>query len=233
MFISHFGRIGQLTKYEADKGGGTGEPAAQPATPDEENPSGEGKPTGSDGHASGQGDVLPQTPEELRALINSEADRRVNKQKESWEQTTQEAIAEAVKKAAERAQMSEKERLEAERKELEAKQAAENAQLKQQLATYKAKSLLAGKGLPTDDTFIAAFVRDDDQETETAINAFKSAFDEAVKNEVTKRMTGTKTPAAGGGAAVATKKPDEYTIDELQELFKADPEKYKAIMAQL
>lgn len=228
MFISNFGRIGLQDKHEPDNGAnGGGTPGAtDPADPKDPKDPADPNP--------GDDDKLPKSMDELRALINSEADRRVNKQKETWEQTTQEAIAEAVKKAAERAQMSEKERLEAERKDQEAKQAAENAKLKQQLATYKAKSLLAGKGLPQDDIFVSSFVRDDDEQTEMAIDAFKSAFDEAVKAEVTKRMTGTKTPAAGGGSAsVATKKPDEYTIDELQELFTNDPAKYKAIMAQL
>lgn len=224
MFISKFGRVGLLDKHEPDKGpnvGGNGK--TNPIDPTDP----------ADPKDPGDGDELPKTMEELRALINSEADRRVNKQKETWEITTKKAIEEAALKAEERAKMSEKERLEAERKEQEAKQTAENEKLKQQLATFKAKSLLAAQGLPQDDVFTAAFIRSDETETETAIAAFKTAFDEAVKKEVTNRMTGGKTPASGGVSSTITKKASDYSFDEIQELFTNDKAKYNAIMAQL
>lgn len=177
-------------------------------------------------------DVLPKTPDELRALINSEADKRVNKQKEAWDQKTQAAIEEAVSKAAERAQMTEKERMEADRKERERQNEREKETLRRQVATYKTQSLLAAKGLPQDPVFTESFIREDDETTGLVIDQFKTAFDSAVAAEVEKRMAGTKVPKAGG-VSQPTKAAKEYTYDEIQELYQTNPEHYKAIMAQL
>ena len=169
--------------------------------------------------------VKTYTQEEVDALLQSEADKRVTAALKKAERKKQDAVKEAEKLA----KMDADERY---RYELEQREAA-IVEKENQLALAENKaactSILADKGIPVQ---LVDFVVDKDADVmNEKIKTLDKYFKLAVKNEVEKRLAGNapkkNLPVDGQISKENIKK---MSIKELNELYLNNPELYKNLV---
>ena len=130
------------------------------------------------------------TEEEVQALLQQEADRRVTAALKKQEKKNQEAVREAQKLA----QMNEAEKFQYQLEQREAAIAAKEKELALMENKNEASKILADKGL---SLALVDFVVAEDAETMNSnIKILEQAFKASVKAEVEKRMGGS-TPKKG------------------------------------
>lgn len=138
-------------------------------------------------------------------------------------------IKQAIEKHDQEANMTDKEKADAESKELK----AELEKLKLQNAKRErldtARKLVADKELPT--SFADLFVGNTDEETQANIDNVKSVFDKAVQESVEKRLSGGKTPQVSTGTQVNTNKAvKDMSLEELTQLALENPDAVKGYL---
>lgn len=167
-------------------------------------------------------EVKTYTQEEVMALLQSEADKRVNQ-----------ALKKQQKKYEREISLS---RLD---DEARAKAEKDNriAELEEQLAQYQIernkselKSVLASRGLSAEFADIV-LINDDIEASQGNIDKLDKLFKAAVKAEVEKRLAGTNAPKGNGGKAPEITKENamKMNLAELQQLKSSNPELYNKI----
>lgn len=162
--------------------------------------------------------------EEVNALLQKEADKRVSEALKKQERKTAEKVREAEKLAA----MNEQEKYEYQLKQREAAIADRERALALSENKNEASKILSEKGL---SLALVDFVVAEDAETMSAnISLLDKAFKASVKAEVEKRLSSTtpkkNLPTDGTVTKDSLKK---MSIGELNSLAKNNPELYKSL----
>lgn len=164
-------------------------------------------------------EVKTYTQEEVMALLQSEADRRVNQ-----------ALAKQKKQHEKELSLSKLDGSEREKAEKDNR----IAELEQQLAEYQIernrselKSVLASRGLSAEFADIV-LINDDIETSQANIDKLDKLFKAAVKAEVEKRLAGGNVPKGNTGTKTSITKDDvkKMSIAELQNLKRTQPELY-------
>lgn len=172
---------------------------------------------------------------EEKTYTQAELDRKISEIAESTKQKTQqqleagieERIKEEREEAERLAQLSEKERADAELTKREQELADRLVELEKKELKTEAIADLNKKELPAE---FADFLLDSDAEgTLENINQFKEAFDGAV-NEKVKEALRQETPKGGGAADITKLNKDDLSVAELIKLKKESPEQYTKLM---
>ena len=164
-------------------------------------------------------EVKTYTQDEVMALIQSEADRRVNQ-----------ALAKQQKKHEKEISLSKLD------DDARAKAEKDNriAELEEQLASFQIernkselKSVLASRGLSAEFADIV-LINDDIQASQANIDKLDKLFKAAVKAEVEKRLAGSNTPKGNSGTTPELTKETakRMSLAELQQLKSSNPELY-------
>ena len=161
------------------------------------------------------------TQEEVMALIQSEADKRVSQ-----------ALKTQQKKYEKQLSLS---KLDGDERE-KAEKDSRIAELEEQLAKYEIernrselKSVLASRGLSAEFADIVA-ITDDIEASQANIDKLDKLFKAAVRAEVEKRLAGTTPKGNGGAAAEITKESaKKRSLAELNELLDKNPELYNKL----
>lgn len=163
------------------------------------------------------------TQEEVTALLQSEADKRVTaalkKQQQKYEK--QLSLSKLDDDAREKAEKDN-----------------EIAELKEQLAQFQIeknkselKSVLSARGLSAEFADIV-LINDDIKESQANIDKLDKLFKEAVKLEVEKRLAGSSPKGNGTGTTEITKdSAKKMSLSELQHLKTTQPELYKKLFS--
>lgn len=150
---------------------------------------------------------LPTTKEELAALLQREADKRVSEAMEKANRKKEAAIKEAQKLAA----MNEAEKFQYQLEEREKAIAAKEKSLALAENKVEASKVLSEKGLPI--SLVELVVADEAEVMNERIKGLEAAFTSAVKAEVENRLKGTPPKVAA-----ATEKPNysKMSLAEIQ-----------------
>lgn len=163
------------------------------------------------------------TQEEVTALLQSEADKRVTaalkKQQQKYEK--QLSLSKLDDDAREKAEKDN-----------------EIAELKEQLAQFQIeknkselKSVLSARGLSAEFADIV-LINDDIKESQANIDKLDKLFKEAVRLEVEKRLAGSSPKGNGTGTTEITKDSiKKMSLSELQHLKNTQPELYKKLFS--
>lgn len=145
---------------------------------------------------------LPKTQEELQALLQREADRRVNQAQKKWQEKQKEIVEAEKAEAARLAKMSAAEREKAQYEKERAEFEAERAKLQQEKLVNQVEKELITKGL--DANFAKYVMADTEEDILNNINSLKDLFDKAVNNAIKEKIA---TPAPKRGtSALSTSK---------------------------
>ena len=163
-------------------------------------------------------EVKTYTQEEVLALLQSEADKRVTAALKKQQKQYEKQLSLSKLDGDERAKAEKDNRI---------------AELEEQLAQFtiernksELKSVLSSRGLSAEFADIIA-INDDIEESQANIDKLDKLFKDAVKAEVEKRLAGNAPKGNGGSSAVITKKTAKnMSIAELQKLKKTNPELY-------
>ena len=123
---------------------------------------------------------------EKKTFTQAELDKILNKKFAQWQKKTEEAKAEAERKA----KLTEAEKLAEEREEFEAMK----KQFKYEQRVNSTSKVLASNNLPIE--FADFLIGDSDEATTQRVDLFKNAFNEALEKAVRERLKG-KTPQVG------------------------------------
>ena len=123
---------------------------------------------------------------EEKTFTQAELDKILNKKFAQWQKKTEEAKAEAERKA----KLTEAEKLAEEREEFEAMK----KQFKYEQRVNSTSKVLASNNLPIE--FADFLIGDSDEATTQRVDLFKNAFNEALEKAVRERLKG-KTPQVG------------------------------------
>lgn len=166
------------------------------------------------------------TAEEVQALLQSEADKRVTAALKKAEAKHQKELQKTQSLA----------RLDGVERE-KAEQAARIAELEEMLTGYQVeknkseiKSVLASRGLSAEFADLLQ-IGEDIEAAQASIDAFDKLFKAAVKAEVEKRLSGSAPKGNGGGAHVMTAQ--EFAalpIAEQSRLLTANPDFYNQFL---
>lgn len=166
-------------------------------------------------------EVKTYSKEEVMALIQSEADKRVSQALKTQQKKYEKQISLSKLDGDERAK---------------AEKDAEIAELKEQLAQYhiernksELKSVLASRGLSAEFADILN-ITDDIEASQASIDKLDKLFKNAVKAEVEKRLAGTTPKGNGAAAAEITKETaKKMSMAELDKLSRENPELFNKI----
>lgn len=175
-------------------------------------------------NAGGQDTPKTFTQEEVDALLQSEADRRVNQ-----------ALAKQKKEYEKKLSLS--------KLDGEAREAAEReqriAELEQQLRDYQLeknrselKTVLSSRGLSAEFADIIT-ISEDISESQSNIDKLDKLFKAAVKAEVERRLGQNSTPknSTKDYATMTKEQFSKLSLAEIQTLKNAEPELYKALIS--
>lgn len=171
--------------------------------------------------AAGAEAVKTYTAEEVQALLQSEADKRVTA-----------ALKKQQAKYEKQLSLSKLDGSEREK----AEQANRIAELEEQLAAFQVeknrseiKSVLSSRGLSAEFADLLT-IGDDIEEAQANIEAFDKLFKAAVKVEVEKRLAGNAPKGNGAAQAEVTRdSAKKMTLAELTALAEKDPETFKKV----
>ena len=161
------------------------------------------------------------TQEEVLALIQSEADKRVSQALKTQQKKYEKQISLSKLDGDERAKAEKDNRI---------------AELEEQLARYEIernkselKSVLATRGLSAEFADILN-ITEDIEASQANIDKLDKLFKSAVKAEVEKRLAGTAPKGNGASATEITKeKAQKMSLTELNELLEKNPELYNKL----
>ena len=161
------------------------------------------------------------TQEEVLALIQSEADKRVSQALKTQQKKYETQISLSKLDGDERAKAEKDNRI---------------AELEEQLARYEIernkselKSVLATRGLSAEFADILN-ITEDIEASQANIDKLDKLFKSAVKAEVEKRLAGTAPKGNGASATEITKeKAQKMSLTELNELLEKNPELYNKL----
>ena len=123
---------------------------------------------------------------EEKTFTQAELDKILNKKFAQWQKKTEEAKAEAERKA----KLTEAEKLAEERKEFEAMR----KQFEYEKRVNSTSKVLASNNLPVE--FADFLIAENDEATTQRVDLFKNAFNEALEKALTERLRG-NTPKVG------------------------------------
>ena len=174
-----------------------------------------------EGEAGASEEVKTYTAEEVQALLQSEADKRVTA-----------ALKKQQAKYEKQLSLSKLDGSEREK----AEQAHRIAELEEQLAAYQVeknkseiKSVLSSRGLSAEFADLLT-IGDDIEEAQANIDAFDKLFKAAVKAEVEKRLAGNAPKGNGASPAEVTRDTaKKMSLAELTQLAEKDPDTFKKV----
>lgn len=136
-----------------------------------------------------------------KKYTDADLDKIINKKFAQWQEKQQKAVDEAQKLAT----MTEKQKAEYERDQLQ-KQLDEYKR-KDTLAEMSktARKMLTEDGITVTDELLSLLVTTDAEKTKTAVEGFSKAFKDAVESAVKERLKGEPPKKGSGGAATMTK----------------------------
>lgn len=164
-------------------------------------------------------EVKTYTQEEVMALLQSEADKRVNQALKKQQKKYEKELSLSKLDDDARAKAEKDNRI---------------AELEEQLAQFtiernksELKSVLASRGLSAEFADIV-MINDDIEESQANIDKLDKLFKAAVKAEVEKRLAGGAIPKGNTGTSTNITKEDvkKMSIAELQKLKRTQPELY-------
>lgn len=167
-------------------------------------------------------EVKTYTQEEVLALIQSEADKRVTAALKTQQKKHEKELSLSKLDGEERAKAEKDSRI---------------AELEEQLAQYtiernksELKSVLASRGLSAEFADIVS-ITDDIEASQANIDKLDKLFKEAVKAEVEKRLAGNAPKGNGGSSAAEITKDSakKMSMAQLQELEKSNPELFNKL----
>lgn len=167
-------------------------------------------------------EVKTYTQEEVMALIQSEADKRVSQALKTQQKKYEKQLSLSKLDDDERAKAEKDNRI---------------AELEEQLALFniernksELKTVLGARGLSPEFADILA-ITDDIEASQANIDKLDKLFKSAVKAEVEKRLAGGITPKGNGNGTPAITKESvkKMSLAELQKLKKTNPELYANI----
>lgn len=167
-------------------------------------------------------EVKTYTEEQVMALIQSEADKRVSQALKTQQKKYEKQLSLSKLDDEERAKAEKDDRI----AELEAKLAEFNIERNKS----EIKTVLGSRGLSAEFADIIA-IGDDIEEAQANIDRFDKLFKAAVKAEVEKRLAGGYAPKGNGNGAPAITKESvkKMSLAEQQKLKKTNPELYNSI----
>ena len=176
---------------------------------------------GAEGAQGGAEEVKTYTQEEVMALLQSEADKRVNQ-----------ALAKERKKHAQEMSLAKLDGSEREKAEKDSR----IAELEEQLAQFQIernrselKTVLSSRGLSAEFADIIA-INDDIEASQANIDRLDKLFKAAVKAEVEKRLAGNAPKGNGANPAEITKESaKKMSIAELNKLAETQPELFNKL----
>lgn len=157
---------------------------------------------------------------EEKTFTQAELDKILNKKFAQWQKKTEEAKAEAERKA----KLTEAEKLAEERKEFEAMK----KQFEYEQRVNSTSKVLASNNLPIE--FADFLIAENDEATTKRVDLFKNAFNDALEKAVNERLRG-KTPktSAVNGNLVTKEQFKKMNLMQRQELFNKDRELYNKL----
>lgn len=138
---------------------------------------------------------------EEKTFTQAELDKILNKKFAQWQKKTEEAKAEAERKA----KLTEAEKLAEERKEFEAMK----KQFEYEQRVNSTSKVLASNNLPIE--FADFLIAENDEATTQRVDLFKNAFNDALEKAVNERLRG-KTPKT------STVKARTFTINDIKNM---------------
>lgn len=171
--------------------------------------------------AAGAEEQKTYTAEEVQALLQSEADRRVTAALKKQQARHEKELSLSKLDGSEREK---------------AEQANRIAELEEQLAQYQVeknrseiKSVLSSRGLSAEFADLLT-IGDDIEDAQATIDAFDKLFKAAVKAEVEKRLAGNAPKGNGSGPAeITAETAKKMSMAELNELAEKDPELFNKL----
>ena len=175
-----------------------------------------------DSATTGNEEVKTYTQEEVMALLQSEADRRVEQALKKQQKKFDKQLSLSKLDDNERAKAEKDNRI---------------AELEEQLAQYQIernkselKSVLASRGLSAEFADIV-IINDDIEASQSNIDKLDRLFKAAVKAEVEKRLAGGAAPKGNGGTTpeITKESAKKMSLAEIQQLKNSNPELYNKI----
>ncbi len=151
-------------------------------------------------------EVTETTAEEpqTRTYTDAEVDEIINKRFAKWQKSQQKAVDDAVRKVEEAqklAQMTEKEKADYERAELEKELKALKAEKAHSEMVKTARQMLKADNLTVSEDIINVLVADDAEQTAKAVKAFSAMYQTAVNDGIKAALKGS-TPHKGGASNI-------------------------------
>ena len=155
-----------------------------------------------------------------KTFTQEELDKILNKKFAQWQKKTEEAKAEAERKA----KLTEAEKLAEERKEFEAMR----KQFEYEKRVNSTSKVLASNNLPVE--FADFLIAESDEATTQRVDIFKNAFNEAVEKLVNERLKG-RTPrtSVSNNNSITKEQFKKMDLMQRQELFNKDRELYNKL----
>ena len=157
---------------------------------------------------------------EEKTFTQEELDKILNKKFAQWQKKTEEAKAEAERKA----KLTEAEKLAEERKEFEAMK----KQFEYEKRVNSTSKVLASNNLPVE--FADFLVGENEEVTSQRVDLFKDAFNNALEKAITERLRGT-TPKVSTSSVTQVTKEDfqKMNMIQRQRLFNENRELYNEL----
>ena len=157
---------------------------------------------------------------EVKTFTQEELDKILNKKFAKWQKKTEEAKAEAERKA----KLTEAEKLAEERKEFEAMK----KQFEYEQRVNSTSKVLASNNLPIE--FADFLIAENDEATTQRVDLFKNAFNEALEKALNERLRGS-VPKVSTGKALEISKEEfkKMSLAKQAELKLTKPNLYKEL----
>ena len=157
---------------------------------------------------------------EVKTFTQDELDKILNKKFAQWQKKTEQAKAEAERKA----KLTEAEKLAEERKEFEAMK----KQFEYEQRVNSTSKVLASNNLPIE--FADFLIAENDEATTQRIDLFKNAFNEALEKALNERLRG-NVPKVSTGKALEISKEEfkKMSLAKQAELKLTKPNLYKEL----
>lgn len=157
---------------------------------------------------------------EVKTFTQDELDKILNKKFAQWQKKTEQAKAEAERKA----KLTEAEKLAEERKEFEAMK----KQFEYEQRVNSTSKVLASNNLPIE--FADFLIAENDEATTQRIDLFKNAFNEALEKALNERLRG-NVPKVSTGKALEISKEEfkKMSLAKQAELKSTKPNLYKEL----
>ena len=162
----------------------------------------------------------PVEVKEEKTFTQEELDKILNKKFAQWQKKTEEAKAEAERKA----KLTEAEKLAEERKEFEAMR----KQFEYEKRVNSTSKVLASNNLPVE--FADFLIAENDEATTQRVDLFKNAFNEALEKAVNERLKG-RTPkvSMSSNTAITKEKFRSMSYKEKMDLYNKDRDLFEKL----